>query len=265
VQPGTSHNSPPPDGPTDHRNQDDPMGSGNQDATYNGNRVDSDDGNPDHPDDDNNNEEVEPHHFESSLEDFQLANEFIHLLRHASLDDEEERLDPETLHRLRNPLCEPPTLDADQRLSIDIFLAVTNASEQRYADCVPKPHCWFIVGWQRSWYRVGRCDLAPNRSRFDLALNHTDPSNCTEILLGTSLPPGRLQGEFCFDGILIFAILPSTRSTQASGISFKRLASVFKCAPVSLFCCPFHFSITPLHPAGSSSFRCIGKTEPRLC
>jgi hypothetical protein len=108
------------------------MGSGNQDATYNGNRVDSDDRNPDHPDDDNNNEEVEPHHFESSLEDFQLANEFIHLLRHASLDDEEERLDPETLHRLRNPLCEPPTLDADQRLSIDIFLAVTNASEQTY-------------------------------------------------------------------------------------------------------------------------------------
>ncbi|KAJ7934641.1 hypothetical protein B0H13DRAFT_1854943 [Mycena leptocephala] len=50
---------------------------------------------------------------------------------------------------------------------------------------------------QRSWYRVGRCDLAPNRSRFDLALNHTDPSNCTEILLGTSLPPGRLQVFKC--------------------------------------------------------------------
>ncbi|KAJ7742395.1 hypothetical protein B0H14DRAFT_3515119 [Mycena olivaceomarginata] len=99
---------------------------------YDGNQVDSDDRNPDHPDDDNNNEEVEPHHFKSSLEDFQLANEFIHLLCHASLDDKEECLDPETLHRLRNPLCEPPTLNADQRLSINIFLAVTNASEQTY-------------------------------------------------------------------------------------------------------------------------------------
>ncbi|KAJ7892122.1 hypothetical protein B0H14DRAFT_2560492 [Mycena olivaceomarginata] len=46
-------------------------------------------------------------------------------------------------------------------------------------------------------YLQPRCDLDPNRSRFDLAINHTDPSNCTEILLGTSLLPRRLQVFKC--------------------------------------------------------------------
>ncbi|KAJ6466332.1 hypothetical protein C8R45DRAFT_485809 [Mycena sanguinolenta] len=75
---------------------------------------------------------AEPHLLESTLEDFQIANAFIRALRDASLDDEEEKLDSDTLHRLRNPPQEPPTLDTDKRLSIDIFLAVSNASEQTY-------------------------------------------------------------------------------------------------------------------------------------
>ncbi|KAJ7914146.1 hypothetical protein B0H13DRAFT_1611851, partial [Mycena leptocephala] len=42
-------------------------------------------------------------------------------------------LDPDVLHRLQNPLQEPPTLNDDERLSIDVFLAVSNASEQTSA------------------------------------------------------------------------------------------------------------------------------------
>ncbi|KAF7378356.1 hypothetical protein MSAN_00261700 [Mycena sanguinolenta] len=61
-----------------------------------------------------------------------ITNEFIRALRNASLDSNKEKLDPDTLHRLRNPLQEPPTLNADERLSINIFLAVSNASEQTY-------------------------------------------------------------------------------------------------------------------------------------
>ncbi|KAJ7686280.1 hypothetical protein B0H17DRAFT_1013625, partial [Mycena rosella] len=72
---------------------------------------------------------VEPH---SSIEDFQITNKFIELLRTASLDDETEALDPDIIYHLRNPPEEPPKLDADERLSIDLFLSVTNASMETY-------------------------------------------------------------------------------------------------------------------------------------
>ncbi|KAJ7674086.1 hypothetical protein DFH06DRAFT_978706 [Mycena polygramma] len=72
---------------------------------------------------------VEP---ESSLEDFRITNKFIALLQTASLDDEHSSLDSDTLHRLRNPLQDVPTLDADERLAIDIFLSVSNASVETY-------------------------------------------------------------------------------------------------------------------------------------
>ncbi|KAJ7833395.1 hypothetical protein B0H13DRAFT_1491760, partial [Mycena leptocephala] len=35
-------------------------------------------------------------------------------------------------HRLRNPPEHPPVLDADERLSIDLFLSISNASVEAY-------------------------------------------------------------------------------------------------------------------------------------
>lgn len=49
------------------------------------------------------------------------------------MDSSEERLDPDLLHQIRNPATEILTVeDPDDRLSIDIFLAIGNASEGSY-------------------------------------------------------------------------------------------------------------------------------------
>ncbi|KAK6971501.1 hypothetical protein R3P38DRAFT_2813734 [Favolaschia claudopus] len=57
---------------------------------------------------------------------------FIDNLRNASLDDNTERLDPELIERLRNPPRGVPELDADERLALDIFLSIANASVETY-------------------------------------------------------------------------------------------------------------------------------------
>ncbi|KII83655.1 hypothetical protein PLICRDRAFT_32845 [Plicaturopsis crispa FD-325 SS-3] len=68
-------------------------------------------------------------------EEIILGQQFIQLLRVASLDDESETLDPDVLERLRSPLQGPPNLDDPHlRLSIDLFLATNNASRQTYID-----------------------------------------------------------------------------------------------------------------------------------
>ncbi|KAJ6504331.1 hypothetical protein C8R47DRAFT_1210401 [Mycena vitilis] len=67
------------------------------------------------------------------MDDIRIANKFIECLRAASLDNEDEALPPELLERLRNPPQTPLTLDSpDHRLSLDIFLSVSNASEETY-------------------------------------------------------------------------------------------------------------------------------------
>ncbi|KAF8633516.1 hypothetical protein AX17_004432 [Amanita inopinata Kibby_2008] len=67
----------------------------------------------------------------STIENVRILQEFIKQIRSARL--EESGLDTETIERLRNP---PEDLvdisDPDIRLSLDIFLAGTNASEQVY-------------------------------------------------------------------------------------------------------------------------------------
>jgi hypothetical protein len=75
---------------------------------------------------------VEPHLLPTSLEDFKITNQFIQLLRTASLDEKHADLDTETLQRLRNPPRELPILTADERLSIDLFLSVSNTSVETY-------------------------------------------------------------------------------------------------------------------------------------
>ncbi|KII89767.1 hypothetical protein PLICRDRAFT_564772 [Plicaturopsis crispa FD-325 SS-3] len=67
------------------------------------------------------------------IEDIRITNQFIDLLKHASLDDGVEGLDPETIELLRHPV--EHTLDVDDpdlRLSIDLFLAATTASQATY-------------------------------------------------------------------------------------------------------------------------------------
>jgi hypothetical protein len=67
------------------------------------------------------------------LEDLITAMKFIELLRSASLDNESEKLSFEVLNQLRNPSQKPLTVeDPDERLSIELFLSVTNASEATY-------------------------------------------------------------------------------------------------------------------------------------
>jgi hypothetical protein len=59
--------------------------------------------------------------------------EFIRALESASLDDPDVGLDPESLERLRNPPQEPVDVsNPDLHLSIDLFLAVSNSSEETY-------------------------------------------------------------------------------------------------------------------------------------
>ena len=76
------------------------------------------------------------------LDELKISVAFIELLRSASLDD--EGLDDEVLQWLRNPLKEPlDVTDADLRLSIDLFLSVSNASQDTYSttrDAIHRRH-----------------------------------------------------------------------------------------------------------------------------
>ncbi|KAJ7453046.1 hypothetical protein B0H11DRAFT_2201145, partial [Mycena galericulata] len=60
---------------------------------------------------------------EPVIEEFIITNKFIDGLRSASLDDGDE-LDPDFVERLRNPPEYTPELDADERLSVDLFLSL---------------------------------------------------------------------------------------------------------------------------------------------
>ncbi|KAJ7240825.1 hypothetical protein B0H12DRAFT_989214, partial [Mycena haematopus] len=68
----------------------------------------------------------------SAVEDVRTAQLFIKALEGASLD--ESGLDADIIHRLRNPIeeCVDISEDKDFRLSLDIFLADTYASEATY-------------------------------------------------------------------------------------------------------------------------------------
>ncbi|KAI0054683.1 hypothetical protein BV25DRAFT_1816712 [Artomyces pyxidatus] len=69
----------------------------------------------------------------SLIEDIELTRKFIRAVQEATLDD--NKLDADTLDRLRNPPRTPPDIDdPDVRISIDIYLATTNASQDTYKD-----------------------------------------------------------------------------------------------------------------------------------
>ena len=69
----------------------------------------------------------------SRIEHLRFAQEFIHQVSHATLDN--GRLDDLTIDYLRYPEEGPVDIsDPDTRLSLDIFLSCNNASEQTYTD-----------------------------------------------------------------------------------------------------------------------------------
>ncbi|KAL6301922.1 hypothetical protein BKA93DRAFT_861789 [Sparassis latifolia] len=70
-------------------------------------------------------------HRTATIEEIKIAEEFIRLLKQASL--ETSGLDANTIHRLHHPIEAPLDIDnPDLLLSIEIFLSVTNASQATY-------------------------------------------------------------------------------------------------------------------------------------
>jgi hypothetical protein len=70
----------------------------------------------------------------SRIESIKITQEFIKEIHAATLDN--GNLDEDVIYHLRNPLEEPVDIsDPDIRLSLDLFLALTNASEDAYKSC----------------------------------------------------------------------------------------------------------------------------------
>lgn len=68
---------------------------------------------------------------EGSLEGLRIASQFVEGVKNARLDD--CKLDPEVLHRLRNPIQGPLVIeDQDKLLSMKLFQATANASQAVY-------------------------------------------------------------------------------------------------------------------------------------
>ena len=67
----------------------------------------------------------------SPIENIKLTQEFIKAICTATFEN--GGLGDDVIHSLRNPCDESTSIsDPDVRLSLDLFLAVTNASEQTY-------------------------------------------------------------------------------------------------------------------------------------
>jgi hypothetical protein len=70
----------------------------------------------------------------AQLKDMTQSMAFICALEVASLDDEDVKLSPEALERLRNLPQQPvDVIDPDLHLSLDLFLSISNASQGTYS------------------------------------------------------------------------------------------------------------------------------------
>jgi hypothetical protein len=66
-------------------------------------------------------------------DELKIAIQFAQAIQNASLEDKGMELDPEVLERLRNPPQEPFTIgDPNLRLALNLFLAVSNCSQETY-------------------------------------------------------------------------------------------------------------------------------------
>ncbi len=72
------------------------------------------------------------HDFTPRIDDVKTSLEYIRLLRTANLDSNIEPINSDLLSHIRNPPPGPVILTPDERLSVDIYLAMNNASEQTY-------------------------------------------------------------------------------------------------------------------------------------
>ncbi|KIL55197.1 hypothetical protein M378DRAFT_91264 [Amanita muscaria Koide BX008] len=68
---------------------------------------------------------------QSRLPNLSLSQDMIKAIREARIEDDIK--DDDVLSNLHNPACSPPQLDPITRLSIDIFLALANGSQQMYS------------------------------------------------------------------------------------------------------------------------------------
>ncbi|KAF9056952.1 hypothetical protein BDP27DRAFT_1194443, partial [Rhodocollybia butyracea] len=89
----------------------------------------------------------------SAIENICITDEFIQLLRDATLDN--DGLDAHTLYQLRNPVAAAPDdLDSHQRLSINLYLSITHASEATYHSVRDAIHCCFPESNILSYHEV---------------------------------------------------------------------------------------------------------------
>ena len=73
--------------------------------------------------------------FNPVLDDLKVSQNFIELLQQATLDSDVEPLPEDVIQQLRNPPLHTLTVDdPDQRYSLDLFFALTDASVDAYND-----------------------------------------------------------------------------------------------------------------------------------
>lgn len=73
--------------------------------------------------------------FNPVLDDLKISQHFIELLQQAALDSAVEPLPDEIIQQIRNPPLHALTVDdPDQRYSLDLFFALTDASVDAYND-----------------------------------------------------------------------------------------------------------------------------------
>jgi len=71
--------------------------------------------------------------FECRVEELQAMHQLIEMVKDARLGDTHCQLGQDFVSRIRNPPTTPLELDsADERLSLDVYLAITNASRETY-------------------------------------------------------------------------------------------------------------------------------------
>lgn len=89
----------------------------------------------------------------SRIDSIKVAQDFIKEVQAATLDN--GNLDEDLIHRLRNPHEQPADIsDPNVRLSLDLFLAVTNASEETYKACHDAILRWYPDSDVLSYYAV---------------------------------------------------------------------------------------------------------------
>lgn len=89
----------------------------------------------------------------SHIDSIKVAQDFIKEVQAATLDN--RNLDEDLIHRLHNPHEQPADIsDPNVWLSLDLFLAVTNASEETYKACRDAILCRYPDSDVLSYYAV---------------------------------------------------------------------------------------------------------------